>query len=178
MVRTQNKPRAAEGESSLLHHQSNPPDVPGPPVGRTPLNRHTLRGSRRRPQPPAAVEPPRRPGGRRNALGSVPAAERNPLLVTMHHGHLQGAKKCKGDRKWCATCLKAGHEHEDTATHTAHECPVAREVWAKIAKAWENATGEHLDVTRPHLTVLGLRPAPPQAATPPDRARHKATEPA
>ena len=109
---------------------------------------------------------------------AVPAAERNHLLVTMHHGHLQGAKKCKGDRKWCATCLKAGHEHEDTATHTAHECPVAREVWAKIAKAWESATGEHLDVTRPHLTVLGLRPAPPQAATPPDKARHKATEPA
>ena len=73
---------------------------------------------------------------------------------------------------------KAGHKHEDTATHTAHECPVAREVWAKLARAWEDATGEHLDVTRPRLTVLGLRPTPPQAATPPDRARHKATEPA
>jgi hypothetical protein len=96
----------------------------------------------------------------------------------MHHGHLQGANKCKGDRKWCTTCLKAGHQHEDTATHTAHECPIAREVWAKLARAWEEATGEHLDVSHPRLTVLGLRPTPPQTATPPDRARHKATEPA
>jgi hypothetical protein len=84
----------------------------------------------------------------------------------MHHGHLQGANKCKGDRKWCATCLKAGHQHEDTATHTAHECTVAREVWAKLARAWEEATGESLDVSHPRLTVLGLRPTPPQTATP------------
>jgi hypothetical protein len=109
---------------------------------------------------------------------AVPAAERNHLLVTMHHGHLQGANKCEGDRGWCATCLKAGHKHEDTATHTAHECPVAREVWARVAKAWEDATGERLDAAHPRLTVLGLRPAPPQTATPPDKARHKATEPA
>jgi len=109
---------------------------------------------------------------------AVPAAERNHLLITMHHGHLQGAKKCKGDRKWCATCLRAGHQHEDTATHTAHECPIAREVWAKLARAWEDATGESLDVSHPRLTVLGLRPTPPQTATPPDKARHRATEPA
>ena len=96
----------------------------------------------------------------------------------MHHGHLQGANKCEGDRKWCATCLKAGHKHEDTATHTAHECPVAREVWEKLARAWEEATGEHLDPSHPRLTVLGLRPAPPQTATPQDKARHRATEPA
>ena len=85
---------------------------------------------------------------------AIPAEERNHLLVTMHHGHLQGANKCEGDRKWCATCLKAGHKHEDTATHTAHECTVAREVWEKLAKAWEEATGERLDTSHPRLTVL------------------------
>ena len=45
-------------------------------------------------------------------------------------------------------------------------------------KAWEDATGEHLDISSPRLTVLGLRPGPQQAATPPETARHKATEPA
>ena len=109
---------------------------------------------------------------------AIPEVERRHLLITVHHGHLQGGDKCKGDHRWCATCLKAGDKHEDTATHTAHECTVAREVWARVANAWEDATGERLDVSHPRLTVLGLRPAPPQTATHPDRARHKATEPA
>ena len=109
---------------------------------------------------------------------AIPDVERRHLLITVHHGHLQGGDKCKGDRRWCATCLKAGDKREDTATHTAHECTVAREVWAKLTSAWEDATGESLDVSHPRLTVLGLRPAPPQTATPPDRARHRATEPA
>ena len=65
-----------------------------------------------------------------------------------------------------------------TATHAAHGCPAAREVWARVAKAWEDATGEHLDVSSPRITVLGLRPEPQQTATPPEKARHKATEPA
>jgi len=47
-----------------------------------------------------------------------------------------------------------------------------------VAKAWQDATGEHLDVSSPRLTVLGLRPEPQQTATPPEKARHKATEPA
>ena len=34
-----------------------------------------------------------------------------------------------------------GDHHEDTATHTAHDCPADREVWARVAKAWEDATG-------------------------------------
>ena len=93
---------------------------------------------------------------------AIPDVERRHLLITVHHGHLQGGDKCKGDRRWCATCLKAGDQHEDTTTHTAHECTVAREVWAKVANAWEDATGERLDVSHPRLTVLGLRPAPPQ----------------
>jgi hypothetical protein len=109
---------------------------------------------------------------------AIPEEERHHLVVTVHHGHLQGGNKCKGDRKWCARCLKAGDQHEDTATHTAHSCPAAREVWARVAKAWEDATGEHLDVSSPRLTVLGLRPKPQQAATPPEKARHEATEPA
>ena len=49
-------------------------------------------------------------------------------------------------------------------------------VWPR--HPWEDATGESLDVSSPRLTVLGLRPTPPQTATPPDKARHKATEPA
>ena len=109
---------------------------------------------------------------------AIPEEERHHLLITIHHGHLQGGNKCKADRKWCARCLKAGDQHEDTATHTAHGCPAAREVWARVAKAWEDATGEHLDVSCPRLTVLGLRPKPQQTATPPEKARHEATEPA
>ena len=109
---------------------------------------------------------------------AIPEEERHHLLITIHHGHLQGGNKCKADRKWCARCLKAGDQHEDTATHTAHGCPAAREVWARVAKAWEDATGEHLDVSCPRLTVVGLRPKPQQTATPPEKARHEATEPA
>jgi len=109
---------------------------------------------------------------------AIPEEERRHFLITVHHGHLQGGNKCKGDHRWCARCLKAGHKHEDTATHTAHSCPAAREVWTRVAKAWEDATGEHLDISSARLTVLGLRPEPQQAATPPEKARHKATEPA
>ena len=47
-----------------------------------------------------------------------------------------------------------------------------------MAKAWEDATGQHLDVSCPRLTVLGLRPRPQQTATPAEKARHEATEPA
>ena len=104
----------------------------------------------------------------------------NKLLTQkiMHHGHLQGGNKCKGDRKWCARCLKAGHQHEDTATHTAHSCPAAREVWARVAKVWQDATGEHLDVSSPRLTVLGLRaPSPSRRPRPPKRHATKPRSP-
>lgn len=36
----------------------------------------------------------------------------------------------------------------------------------------------HLDMSCPRLTVLGLHPRPQQTAMPPEKARHKATEPA
>jgi len=101
---------------------------------------------------------------------AIPDVERCHLLITVHHGHLQGGDKCKGDRRWCATCLKAGDQHEDTAIHTAHECTVAREVWAKVANAWEDATGERLDVSHPRLTVLGAcAPCPRRRSRPPTR---------
>ena len=51
-------------------------------------------------------------------------------------------------------------------------------MWARVAKAWEDATGVHLDMSCPRLTVLGLHPRPQQTAMPPEKARHKATEPA
>ena len=106
---------------------------------------------------------------------AIPEEERHHFLITVHHGHLQGGNKCKGDHKWCARCLKTGHRHEDTATHTAHSCPAARQVWARVAKAWEDATGQHLDVSCPRLTVLGLRPRPQQTRPRPPK-RH-ATRP-
>ena len=54
---------------------------------------------------------------------------------------------------------------------------------ATSASCWRRwgvpgASGEHLDISSPRLTVLGLRPEPQQAATPPEKARHKTTEPA
>ena len=96
----------------------------------------------------------------------------------MHHGHWQGGNKGKGDQSLCATCLQTGARHEDTTTHVAHDCPTARDVWAAIAQTWQEATSEPLDVTNPTLTVLGLRPKPPDGATSLAKARYEAREPA
>ena len=111
---------------------------------------------------------------------AIPEEERHHQYVTMHHGHWQGANKCrgKGDQHLCATCLQAGDSHEDTAMHVAHECPVARAVWAAVARAWQAATSEPLDVGDPTLTVFGLRPKPPDSASGPAMAEHAAREPA
>ena len=111
---------------------------------------------------------------------AIPEEERHHLYVTMHHGHWQAANKCRGtsDQHLCATCQQAGVSHEDTAMHVAHECPVARAVWAAVAQAWQAATSEPLDVGDPTLTVLGLRPKPPDSASGPARAEHTASEPA
>ena len=109
---------------------------------------------------------------------AIPEAERHHLWVTIHHGHRQGANKCKGDKALCARCLQRGDRHEETATHEVAECPEARAVWAGIAKAWEAATGEPLDTTTPRLTVMGLRPEPGPSATKQARDRHAASEPA
>jgi hypothetical protein len=111
---------------------------------------------------------------------AIPEEERHHQYVTMHHGHWQGANKCrgKGDQHLCATCLQAGDSHEDTAMHVAHECPVARAVWAAVARAWQAATSEPLDVGDPTLTVFGLRPKPPDSASGPAMAEYAAREPA
>ena len=108
----------------------------------------------------------------------IPERERHHLYVTMHHGHWQGAKKCKGDHALCARCLQGGARHEETVAHVVHDCPTAREVWPAIAKAWEAATTEPLDTSSQSVTVLGLRPKPPAGATTQDRDRHRAREPA
>ena len=84
----------------------------------------------------------------------------------------------KGDQRLCATCLQTGARHEDTTTHVAHDCPTARAVWAAIAQTWQEATSEPLDVTNPTLTVVGLRPKPPDGATSLTKARYEAREPA
>jgi len=109
---------------------------------------------------------------------AIPEEERHHLYVTIHHGHWQGGNKGKGDQGLCATCLQAGASHEDTTTHVAHDCPTARAVWAAIAQTWQEATSEPLDVTNPTLTVLGLRPKPPDGATSLAKARYEAREPA
>ena len=89
---------------------------------------------------------------------AIPDVERHHLYVTMHHGHWQGGIKLRdrGDQRLCATCLRAGDSQEDTAVHVAHGCPTARAVWAAVARTWQEATSEPLDVTDPTLTVLGL----------------------
>ena len=62
--------------------------------------------------------------------------------------------------------------------HVAHECPKARTVWTAVVRAWEAATTEALDATDPILTILGLRPEPPQGASDQARNRYAAREPA
>ena len=62
--------------------------------------------------------------------------------------------------------------------HVSHDCPTACAVWAAVADTWEAATTEPLDVTNPTLTVLGLRPQPPDGALGRDKAKYYAREPA
>ena len=58
---------------------------------------------------------------------AIPEEERHHLYVNIHHGHWQGVNKCKGDQRYCATCLRAtGVRHEETVMHVAHACPTAR----------------------------------------------------
>ena len=109
---------------------------------------------------------------------AIPEAERHHLWVTIHHGHRQGANKCKGDKALCARCLQRGDRHEETVTHEVTACPEARAVWAGIVKAWEAATGEPLDTATPRLTVMGLRPEPGPSPSKQARDRHAASEPA
>ena len=111
---------------------------------------------------------------------AIPEVERHHLYVTMHHGHWQGGIKLRdrGDQRLCATCLRAGDSQEDTAVHVAHGCPTARAVWAAVARTWQEATSEPLDVTDPTLTVLGLRPRQPSGGDSRAEARHRAREPA
>ena len=111
---------------------------------------------------------------------AIPEVERHHLYVTIHHGHWQGGIKLRGggERHLCATCLQAGDSQEDTAVHVAHGCPTARAVWAAVARTWQEATSEPLDVTDPTLTVLGLRPKQPGGGDGRTEARYHAREPA
>jgi len=111
---------------------------------------------------------------------AIPEAERHHLYIhILHHGHWQGNHKCTGDRRYCATCLQeTGDRHEEHAIHVSHDCATARAVWAAVADTWESATTEPLDVNDPTLTVLGLRPQPPDGALGRGRAKYYAREPA
>lgn len=88
----------------------------------------------------------------------IPPEESHHLCVTVHHGHLQGQNKCRGDKGLCARCLALrGERHEETVLHEYHDCPEAKAVWAKVAADWLEATGDALDAGSPLLTVTGLR---------------------
>ena len=101
------------------------------------------------------------------------------MSINIHHGHWQGNQKCKGDQRYCATCLQETRDqHEEQVMHVSHDCPTARAVWAAVADTWEAATTKPLDVANPTLTVLGLRPQPRAGALGRDRARYYAREPA
>ena len=96
---------------------------------------------------------------------AIPCEERLHLQITAHHGHTQGAKKCKGDMALCAACLKRGRRVEETAQHEHHDCPeLAHKVWRAIAKEWLRTTGEELDVSDPLVTVMGMRGLPREEA--------------
>jgi len=90
----------------------------------------------------------------------IPPHEQVHLLKTAHHSHRQGAIKCHGAEALCARCLCAGRATEEHTLHEHHECPAARNVWVKVAAAWRQATGEHLDISDPLLTIMGLRGCP------------------
>ena len=47
-----------------------------------------------------------------------------------------------------------------------------------VARTWQEATSEPLDVTDPTLTVLGLRPKQPDGGDSRTEARYRAREPA
>ena len=62
---------------------------------------------------------------------AIPAEEQLHLIVTAHHGHAQGARKCSGDKALCARCLSKGVRTEEHTTHEHHSCPeAAAPVWA------------------------------------------------
>ena len=91
---------------------------------------------------------------------------------------MQASHKCKGDKAFCAQCLRRGERHEETAIHEYHECPAIREgVWKPLAKVWLAATGDTINVESPLLTVAGLRLAPTTLAGE-ARKRFTALEPA
>ena len=114
---------------------------------------------------------------------AIPQEERHHLTITMHHGHLEGAKcatisKVSADHALCPRCLMHGHRVEETAIHKYHECPVvADEVWKPLARTWRETTGETVNTTSPLLTIAGLRLEPPDldSAT---RTKWRALEPA
>ena len=109
---------------------------------------------------------------------AIPQEEAHHLRITMHHGHVQASHKCKGDKAFCAQCLRRGEWHEETAIHEYHECPAIREgVWKPLAKVWLAATGDTINVESPLLTVAGLRLAPTTLAGE-ARKRFAALEPA
>ena len=72
------------------------------------------------------------------AHSAIPQEESHHLWVTMHHGHLQGQHKCKGqgDKALCARCLQLDppQRHEESVLHEYHECPKVRKgVWEPLA---------------------------------------------
>ena len=92
---------------------------------------------------------------------SIPPEEQTHLLTTAHHGHVQGAKKCSGDKALCAHCLAHGRRTEEHAAHEHHDCPVvAQKVWRAVADAWARTTGERLDPADPTLAIMGVRRRP------------------
>ena len=115
-------------------------------------------------------------GGMKHSV--IPQEESHHLYVTVHHGHLQGQMKCRGDKGLCARCLQRGDRHEEGVMHEYHECLEAKAVWAKVASDWLEATGNVLDVSSPLLTVTGLRLPAPGSLSAEARARFDALEPA
>ena len=59
---------------------------------------------------------------------AMPEAEAYHLIVTMHHGHMQGANKCAGDRALCPWGLLAGQRIEESTLREHHECEAARAI--------------------------------------------------
>ena len=57
-------------------------------------------------------------GGMKHSV--IPQEESHHLYVTVHHGHLQGQVKCRGDKGQCARCLQRGDRHEERVMHESY----------------------------------------------------------
>ena len=87
----------------------------------------------------------------------LPRYLRETRYKALVSGFLVGARRQRGAKAECAHCRRAGRTCEESMRHMLAECPRAKDVWTRVLKAWERATGEVLDPNDTRVTLLGDR---------------------